>query len=147
MKSLRWRTVSAFWDCGLIFFIFASLMGCSMSPRSPVQPIEPIYPINQIIRDDIETLQVSDPWEGFNRRMYRFNYGFDKYILLPVVNGYAYVTPDFFEDRISSFFLNLGEINNLFNSLLQFKGKVLWSNLGGHHDKSVMISLGGVHNG
>ena len=31
-----------------------------------------------------------DPWEGFNRQMYVFNYYFDKYLFLPVVNGYAF---------------------------------------------------------
>jgi ABC-type transporter lipoprotein component MlaA len=27
--------------------------------------------------------EVADPWEGFNRRMYRFNFYFDKYLYLP----------------------------------------------------------------
>jgi phospholipid-binding lipoprotein MlaA len=68
-------------------------------------------------------IQVSDPLEGFNRGVYRFNYYFDKYLFLPVVKGYAFITPDFLEDRITNFFKNLREITNLTNSILQFKGK------------------------
>jgi phospholipid-binding lipoprotein MlaA len=60
--------------------------------------------------------------EGFNRGVYRFNYYFDKYLFLPVVKGYAFITPDFLEDRITNFFKNLREITNLTNSILQFKG-------------------------
>ena len=38
------------------------------------------------------------------------------------MKGYALITPDFLEDRITSFFKNLREITNLTNSILQFKG-------------------------
>jgi phospholipid-binding lipoprotein MlaA len=64
-----------------------------------------------------------DPWEGFNRQMYIFNYYFDKYLFLPVVNGYAFITPNYVEDRITSFFKNLGELKNFTNCLFQLKFK------------------------
>ena len=47
----------------------------------------------------------------------------DKYFLKPVTKGYKYVTPDFVEDRVSSFFSNLLELGNIFNAILQGKGK------------------------
>ena len=39
--------------------------------------------------------------------IYNFNAGFDRYIFLPIVRAYEFVTPDFVEDRISDFFDNL----------------------------------------
>jgi len=60
-----------------------------------------------------------DPWEGFNRSMYKFNYGVDKYFLLPVANSYDFVTPDVVQTGVTNFFGNLFEITNLYNNLLQ----------------------------
>jgi len=60
-----------------------------------------------------------DPWEGFNRSMYKFNYGVDKYFFLPVVRAYKFILPDVVETGIANFFKNLFEINNVANNLLQ----------------------------
>ncbi|MGZ8931470.1 MAG: MlaA family lipoprotein, partial [Methylosarcina sp.] len=35
-----------------------------------------------------------DPYEGFNRSMYGFNMGLDKYLFKPVSDGYKFITPD-----------------------------------------------------
>ncbi len=101
-----------------LLFLFA---GCSSAPVRHGQLIEPVYPADRLIKEDVETLDVYDPWEGMNRRMYIFNYYFDRYVFLPVVDGYAYITPDVIEDGATNFFLNLGEINNFLNSALQMK--------------------------
>ncbi|MEK1907345.1 MAG: VacJ family lipoprotein [Pseudomonas sp.] len=74
-------------------------------------------------RASLDALQVYDPWESWNRRVYHFNYRFDEWVFLPVVDGYRYVTPHFVRTGVSNFFSNLGDIPNLVNSLLQFKGK------------------------
>jgi phospholipid-binding lipoprotein MlaA len=60
-----------------------------------------------------------DPWEGFNRSMYKFNYGFDKYFFVPVVKAYQFVLPKVVRTGIANFFNNLYEIENVFNNLLQ----------------------------
>jgi phospholipid-binding lipoprotein MlaA len=67
--------------------------------------------------------RISDPFEGFNRRMYRFNYRFDKYVFLPIVKAYTTVMPDFAEDGVSNFFNNVREIKSFYNNVLQFQGK------------------------
>jgi len=72
---------------------------------------------------DYNLKQPYDPWEGFNRSMYKFNFYFDKYVFLPVVSAYEAVLPDFVEQGISNFFKNIGEIKNLTNSILQLHGK------------------------
>lgn len=62
-----------------------------------------------------------DPWESFNRRVYRFNDVLDRWALKPVAKGYRKVTPDVVEDGVHNVFRNLGEARNLANNLLQLK--------------------------
>ena len=66
-------------------------------------------------------LDVYDPLEPLNRAIYNFNAGFDRYVFLPIVRAYEFLTPDFVEDRVSDFFDNIGEIPTFANALLQLK--------------------------
>nr|WP_218583810.1 VacJ family lipoprotein [Pseudomonas akapageensis] len=74
-------------------------------------------------RSTLNALNVYDPLENWNRRVYHFNYRFDQWVFLPVVSGYRYITPSFLRTGVSNFFNNLGDIPNLLNSLLQLKGQ------------------------
>ncbi|MDH4654055.1 VacJ family lipoprotein [Pseudomonas sp. JS3066] len=74
-------------------------------------------------RSTLDALNVYDPYEPWNRRIYHFNYRFDEWVFLPVVHGYRYVTPGFVRSGVSNFFSNLGDIPNLLNSVLQLKGQ------------------------
>ncbi|MBU1329075.1 MAG: VacJ family lipoprotein [Gammaproteobacteria bacterium] len=74
-------------------------------------------------RSTFGALNVYDPLESWNRRVYHFNYRFDEWVFLPVVDGYRYVTPTLVQKGVSNFFSNLGDVPNLLNSLLQLKGK------------------------
>jgi phospholipid-binding lipoprotein MlaA len=62
-----------------------------------------------------------DPWEGFNRAMFRFNDTLDTYALKPLAQGYRAVTPQFLEDGVHNVFGNVGDVGNLANNLLQGK--------------------------
>lgn len=62
-----------------------------------------------------------DPLEPLNRAIFGFNEVVDDNVLEPVAKGYRYVTPDPVENSITNFFNNLGEINTIVNSTLQFK--------------------------
>ena len=62
-----------------------------------------------------------DPWEGFNRVVFRFNDTLDKYVLKPVAKGYVKVTPGPVQQGVSNFFSNVGEIPTIVNGLLQAK--------------------------
>lgn len=100
------------------------ISGCSTTNAKPETLIEPIYTAEHVIKDDTQSAtDIYDPWESFNRKMYVFNYHFDNTIFLPAVDGYEYIMPDFAEDMVSNFFLNLGDITNILNSALQLKGK------------------------
>lgn len=74
-------------------------------------------------RSTLQALSVYDPLEPLNRRIYHFNYRFDQYVFLPMVDGYRRVTPRPVRTGVSNFFANLNEIPTTFNSLLQLKGK------------------------
>lgn len=66
---------------------------------------------------------VYDPWEGFNRRMYAFNYYFDKYLFLPTVATYKFLVPELAQDGVSNFFNNVGQSSTLINATAQGKGR------------------------
>lgn len=62
---------------------------------------------------------VDDPFEGTNKYLYTFNAKLDRYVLLPIVDAYVFVTPEFLRTRVSNFFSNVGEFRNFTNSVLQ----------------------------
>ncbi|AVO51257.1 VacJ family lipoprotein [Pseudomonas mendocina] len=62
-----------------------------------------------------------DPWESFNRPIFRFNDTLDTYALKPIAQGYQAVTPQFLEDGIHNVFGNIGDVGNLANNVLQGK--------------------------
>lgn len=64
---------------------------------------------------------IPDPWEPFNRRVYVFNEGFDRYFMKPVAKGYKAVTPEPAEQGVSNFFANLSDFKTAFNDFLQLK--------------------------
>lgn len=103
-----------------LWLVLAVLAGGCSAAVQPTAP--PLRPVSEYVEPDKEyVIQVSDPLEGLNRRIYRFNYYFDTYVFLPVVNGYRFVMPDFAEDRVSNFLDNVLEITNLTNCALQLK--------------------------
>lgn len=68
-------------------------------------------------------IEVYDPLEPLNRRIYYFNYYLDKYVLIPAVNTYEFIAPKIVQKGVSNFFSNLQEINTFINSILQLEGK------------------------
>lgn len=64
-----------------------------------------------------------DPYEGFNRKIFGFNDGLDRYLVKPVTKGYQAITPNFIERGVSNFFSNLSEVGSLVNATLQGKPK------------------------
>jgi len=74
-------------------------------------------------RASLEALDVPDPWEPVNRRLYHFNQRLDEKVMTPVAQGYRFFVPPLVRTGVTHFFDNLGDVTNLANSLLQFKGK------------------------
>ena len=129
--------------CRIVFplFLLLSLAGCATSGTNlgPQQPA--MHSIAELT--DQNFAYVPDPWVKFNQRMYRFNYYLDKYLFLPVVHSYEFVTPVFVQDRVSNFYNNIGEIRTLTNSLLQLDGEKSAKTLGRFLTNST-IGLGGL---
>ena len=113
----------------LILVVLAFMLtscGSKQATKDQELQIEPAKrPISEHVDPDREYVmdRVSDPFEGFNRRMYRFNYHFDRFVFLPIVKVYSTILPDFAEKGVSNFFNNVREIKSFYNSVLQWQGK------------------------
>lgn len=59
----------------------------------------------------------NDLLESTNRRIYAFNRGIDKILVLPVSAAYITFTPDTITENINNFYTNISEIQNLLLSL------------------------------
>jgi len=125
----------------LALLLALSLTGCATTMVSSEAEVPAMHSISEF--QDQRFAEVADPWEGFNRNMYRFNFYFDKYVFLPVVDSYEYVTPTFVQERISGFYNNIGEVKNLTNSLFQLKGTESAITLGRFVTNST-LGLGGL---
>ena len=62
---------------------------------------------------------IRDPYEGFNRQMFAFNAGVDRYALGPASRAYTAVTPEYGRNRITDFLRNLRSPVTLANDVLQ----------------------------
>ncbi|MCK5639153.1 MAG: VacJ family lipoprotein [Gammaproteobacteria bacterium] len=68
-----------------------------------------------------EDRDASDPFEAYNRTIYRFNETLDKTVLKPVAKGYGKVIPSPVKKGIRNIFSHLGDVLVLANDLLQLK--------------------------
>ncbi len=62
-----------------------------------------------------------DPFENYNRSMFRFNTSLDENVIKPVATGYADYVPSFIRTAIGNFFGNLGDVWTALNNYLQGK--------------------------
>lgn len=66
---------------------------------------------------------IRDPFEKFNRSVFKFNKGLDTFFLKPVALTYKKLIPQFGQDRVHNFLQNLTEPVNFINGILQFDPK------------------------
>jgi phospholipid-binding lipoprotein MlaA len=126
----------------LIGFLLLILSGCAAGIAHLPDEVPPMHTVSEF-RDDENVSHTRDPWEGFNRNIYKFNYEADRFFFLPVVNAYEAATPRFVQTVISNFFANLREVRTLYNSILQAKGKKSLVTLGRFLTNST-IGIGGL---
>ena len=110
------------------------MTACSTGPAMQMENYsEPVFSAERILPGDAAERSASDvydPWQGMNRRIYNFNYHFDRYVFLPATRGYQNVTPDIAEEGVSNFFDNLRDVNTFLNSVLQLSPKKSGQSLG-----------------
>lgn len=123
----------------LFFLLLFSFLSVSMIAETPES--------NPLEKDEIQEIAEYfgdyDPWEAFNRRVYHFNYGFDKYFFVPVVEGYRKITPEFVRHRVSHFFDNTKNVSSFGNALAQTKGRKALRTLG-RLSINTILGLGGL---
>jgi phospholipid-binding lipoprotein MlaA len=62
-----------------------------------------------------------DPWQGYNRAMFKFNTDFDNAFLKPAARAYQVVTPEPVDRGVTNFFNNIADVTSAVNNVLQFK--------------------------
>lgn len=108
----------------LLFLVLATVSACSTGPTPQEQTQnypDPVFSAKRILPEDYDLLAVYDPWQGFNRRVYNFNYQFDQLVFLPVVESYEAVVPGFMRTGVHNFYKTMGDVNTIINSVLQLK--------------------------
>jgi phospholipid-binding lipoprotein MlaA len=123
-------------------FLALSLFGCAAQSAHLADEMPPLHTVREF-SDDENVSHTRDPWEGFNRGMYKFNYQADRYFFLPAVGAYESATPRFVQSGVSNFFANIREVRTLYNSILQTKGKKSLVTLGRFLTNST-LGIGGL---
>ena len=70
-----------------------------------------------------QPISFEDPWEEWNRSIFKFNDSIDTYIFRPVARSYVRYMPEPAQGLVSNFFHNIGDIRNAVNALFQLKLK------------------------
>lgn len=99
--------------CVLLLVLFT--VGCSTTPEE--------VSADAATNEEFSEEHPNDPFEGFNRTMWAFNYEFvDPYIFRPVAVAYVEYTPSPIRTGISNFLSNLDEPSSMVNDLIMGNG-------------------------
>ena len=100
------------WLAGALLAALLSLGGCStVAPQQgSAEPSE-------------EALEgsVADPWEPFNRAMFKFNQDLDAGLIYPWTSAYVTLVPPLLRKGVTNFFNNAEDLWSAVNNLLQGK--------------------------
>ena len=102
----KWRWVA----CSVFAFALNTLVAPVWAASAPEEP-----PLNP------RQANPKDPWEGFNRSMFRFNDKIDQQVTKPIAQAYVDVTPSFVRTGVRNFFGNISDAWSATNSALQLK--------------------------
>lgn len=79
---------------------------------------------------DVTPRNPEDPWEGYNRAMFKFNDGFDRFIFLPLAKGYSFIIPEAVNQGLTNFFANWLMPVTMVNDVFQLKFKAFAEHTG-----------------
>ncbi len=89
------------------------------------QPTSGVSPIMSVIGvepdEELTPGQKADPWEPFNRAMFRFNQDVDRDLLLPWTDAYLTLVPEVARIGVGNFFANAQDLWSSANNLMQGK--------------------------
>lgn len=106
------------------------------------------FDLSNISEDEMSTsskpeIKIADPFEGFNRGVFKFNKGFDKVVMMPAATAYKFAVPDWGKERIDSVLTNLYEPVSFANAIIQGDFKLAERNLARFLTNTV-LGLGGL---
>jgi phospholipid-binding lipoprotein MlaA len=111
-----------------------ALLALCAAASVTAQPTSGVSPIMSVIGvepdDELTPGQKADPWESFNRAMFRFNQDLDRDLLLPWTDAYLTLLPEVARIGIGNFFANAQDIWSSANNLMQ-----------GKFERSVMMTM------
>ena len=79
------------------------LGACAGTVTAPIPPQRQLQDVTR--PGEVFALEVYDPIERWNRGVYTFNARADRTVILPIVNAYRFVTPEFVRNRIQRLLL------------------------------------------
>ncbi|AIF81771.1 VacJ like lipoprotein [endosymbiont of Acanthamoeba sp. UWC8] len=98
----------------------------------------------EIYINNSNNIAARDPFEKFNRAIFKFNKGLDNVVLKPVSHTYKILVPEFGRDRVHNFLQNLTEPVNFINGLLQLNPKKCTTAVA-RFITNTFLGLGGIH--
>jgi phospholipid-binding lipoprotein MlaA len=121
----------------IIILITVFLMGCSnvdtesskKKDHSEVSHVESVN-FKLHLKAEHTMMDVYDPLEPLNRRIYYFNYEFDKWVGLPVSNSYKFFFPETARTGVKNFFANLYEPISAINGIFILDYKIFSVSIG-----------------
>ena len=113
------------WLSGWRGRIAFALLALCMATAVPAQPSSGVSPIMSVLEappdEELSPGQIADPWESFNRAMFRFNQDVDRDLLLPWTDAYLTLVPEVARIGIGNFFANAQDLWSSANNLMQGK--------------------------
>jgi phospholipid-binding lipoprotein MlaA len=100
------------------------LLALCLAGAVQAQPTSGVSPIMSVLDAEPEPLtagQLADPWEPFNRAMFRFNQDLDQGLLLPWTDAYVTLVPEVLRIGVGNFFANAQDAWSAANNLMQGK--------------------------
>lgn len=103
----------------LILVVSGNLTGCSTLGNKKQNEIVQTEPAQE--KGEVFDEEENDPFERFNRAIFKFNDKLDRWVLKPIATGYQKITPRPIHTGVRNFFNNLFEPTTIINDLLQGK--------------------------
>jgi len=117
--------------CALVLLVLLTTACSSGPPPQPQNYAEPVYTVERLrSAEAVDAQAIYDPWRGMNKRIYNFNYHFDRWVLLPVVRGWNWLLPQFARTGLNNFFNNFRDVRTMANSALQASPTKLFQSTG-----------------
>lgn len=129
-------------------FLAISLICISPLAISANESSNSTFDLSDISDDELTSssqpeVKISDPFENFNRGVFKFNKGFDKVVMMPAATAYRFAVPDWGKERIDSVLSNLYEPVSFANAIIQGDFKLAERNLARFLTNTV-LGLGGL---